>query len=333
MESLKQALSKLFGLSDISLVKLDAGFLSDNYEVTAGAQKFFLKGYRYESVEKIAEIHKVKNIFAGKGIPVIMPIATKTGETFFSVNGKNFALFPFVSGIHYNRGVIPPNAIKVVADLLAKMHRIGKECGFATKEVMSEKDTATVMLEARHLLEIIVNIKNKSAFDKLALASVEMKLRLMEEYNNSKRDRPTEPPILIHGDFHDQNVFFGEDGEIKYVFDFEKAMMAPRWFELWQSADYMFINGDFSKKRVGDAITYLKEYNLKNSISEKELLAGLDAYYRRLIHGFWAEKEHYLKGNTRTDRFLENKSTRYLSENMEKFKRVISEGVYDRNSF
>ncbi|HEU5114384.1 MAG TPA: phosphotransferase [Candidatus Paceibacterota bacterium] len=329
MEALKKALSDRFGLEgDIHLRRVEAGFLSENHFVSCGGAKYFLKGYQSGNESKIAEIHKVKHFFASKGIPVILPIPGKDGKTYFTIGEKLFALFPFVSGIHYDRGTIPKTAIEALGVLLADLHKAGARADFSIAAGFKDKGRETFLAVAREISGLIKKRPVLDDFDRRALAGLEEKIALSIRQIEPAEKLLTEPYILLQGDFHEQNVFFSDERTIKAVFDFEKAMIGPRSYELWRSADYMFLNGDFSEKRISNAIAYLTAYNRENPISPEELGAGLDVYYQRLIHSLWVEQEHYLKNNTRVDRFLDRTTIPFLAANKEAFKKRMIEAVY-----
>jgi Ser/Thr protein kinase RdoA (MazF antagonist) len=329
METLKKAVADNFGFIGIlSLNRIEAGFLSANYAVDAGGKRFFLKGYRFEDSQRIAEIHRIKSFFASKGIPVILPISTKEGKTFFTVDEKHYALFPFVTGVHPQRGSIPPHIIEALGAFIARMHAAGRECDFFVREKFADKDARSVITTACEIIGIIEAKVARDDFDKLALDSLRIKIMLTERDTVAFDRFITESPILLQGDFHEQNIFFDEAGNVKYVFDFEKAVMGLRSFELWRSADYMFLNGYFSKDRIGNVIAYFKAYNHRNPISSEELSNGLEVYYQRCIKSLWVEKEHYLKGNKKTDAFLENRTILFLSEHRDSFLKEIASALY-----
>ena len=329
MEALRDSLCNNFDLKGISSFnKVQGGFLCNNFSFEAAGKKFFLKEYRFEDKNKVAEIHKIKQFFFSKGIPAILPIKTKQTETFFVVGKKIYALFPFIVGVHYIRGTIPISAIESLGKFLAKIHIAGAQCNFHVEGGFKDKGAEAFVRGAQDIIKIIRKKRTRDAFDESALRGLELKIKLTERDAVQAEILIKELPILLHGDYHEQNIFFDEMGNIKNIFDFEKSIMGPRSFELWRSADYMFLNGIFSDKRIADVILYFQSYNQTNPISEVELCNGLDIYYQRSIRSLWVEQEHYLKGSTRTDLFLDNRMISYLSENREEFKRRIVEGVY-----
>ena len=331
MEKLKEILTSQYGFEhDFYIKKFDAGFLSDNYIIEFKDKKFFLKGYRFKDKANVSEVHAVKFFFASKGIPVILPVKTKVGDTIFSLDDKHYALFPFVVGIHYNRGTIPRPIGKALGEFLARMHQVGKEYDFPVKAGFKSKSKATVIFRIKEILNIIESKHKRDAFDTLAFETLSLKLELVNRDSRPVEEFICEPLILLQGDFHEQNIFFDGAGAITCIFDFEKAQMGPRSFELWRSANYMFLNGYFSEGRINDVIAYISAYNAVNPISKDELARGLEIYYQKCIHSVWVEQEHYLKNNSKTDMFLENRTIKYLSQNKSVFLETIVSCVYTK---
>jgi Ser/Thr protein kinase RdoA (MazF antagonist) len=124
---------------------------------------------------------------------------------------------------------------------------------------------------------------------------------------------------LIHGDYHGGNVFFDEQGRVSHVFDLEKSLFAPRMFELFRSAVFLFFGNSFDEENIHKARLYIQAYTAVYPASKGELHKGLTLFYLRFVHGLWVQTEHYLKGNNRVDQFLaqDYERIKYLSENLQ----------------
>lgn len=127
MEQILLKLNQLYGINVSSFKKVEKGFLSDNYFLSDGIKNFFLKKYRFDNSNRIAEVHFSKKYFADGGIPVILPISLLDGKTFFECDTAYYALFPFVEGRHFERGDLSESAIISLGQMLGKIHLLGKE--------------------------------------------------------------------------------------------------------------------------------------------------------------------------------------------------------------
>src|SRR5581483_1788859 len=127
MELLLGRIVELYGIKLGSAEKITDGFLSDNYIVSNGDEKYFFKKYRFKNVERIKEIHSVKRYFSDGGIPVIMPILNNSGESFFEYEGGFYALFPFIDERKLKEADITDEALVSSAEMLSRLHLLGKE--------------------------------------------------------------------------------------------------------------------------------------------------------------------------------------------------------------
>lgn len=118
------------------------------------------------------------------------------------------------------------------------------------------------------------------------------------------------------GDYFCDNVFFGKNDDVSYVFDFEKTQYAPPMYELFRSMFVSFLsipnqeNLELAKKYI-DA--YLETYPFPKEVVKNSLVAA----YQKQIHSLWIEEEHYLKNSTRPDPLLPSQfaCNRYYIEN------------------
>ncbi|MBI2120643.1 MAG: phosphotransferase [Parcubacteria group bacterium] len=317
METLLHHIFQLYELRLEFAEKVTKGFLSENYILADSSAKYFLKKYRFADQARIAEIHQVKRYFSVGGIPVILPLSAKNGNTFFSFESAWYALFPFVNGKHPERSGFTAQEIESLGETLARLHRLGKLSplciGAQCKPWSKTESLATIA----HIEEEIRKRSSLNDFDTLALESLALKQRLISSSTLVYEDLRLPNDHLVHGDYLDNNVFFGEHRAVSHVFDFEKTEYAPRTHELFRSMFYIF-GDDGLPQGLVRAKKYLDAYAETYPIPKEEIQNGLKLFYLKSIHGAWVESEHYLKNNTRVDCFLypDFMRIKFLSENL-----------------
>jgi Ser/Thr protein kinase RdoA (MazF antagonist) len=325
MNELLQTLSELYSPQDpfLETENVDKGVLSINKIVFTHSKKYFLKQYRTSLSEKgVQEVHAVKQFFAGKGIPVILPLAHKNNATYFIFENRIYALFPFLEGRHIEREDLTPTAIKNIGIVQAKMHIIGKDIPFQVSDKLKPWDKENFFQEKLEVVAILNTIERKSEFDVVALEAIALKENLIQKNNKAFNDFDLGPLHLVHGDFLDHNMFFNDKDEIEYIFDFEKAELCPRAFEITRSLLLMFLQSIFNEKTrdasYEKAKLFLDSYNSIYPINATHLRQGIEVYYLKTVHSLWIEKEHYLKNNIRTDTFLPNQMMylKYYTEHL-----------------
>lgn len=321
-EKLIEKISSLYNIKEINNIqKVDKGFLSENYKFESGDREYFLKKYRFKNEDRIKEIHSVKNYFSEGGVPVIMPIKNKDNQYYFEHDGAYYTLFPFVTGIQPERGELSNEMIISLGKMLGKIHLLGRDSKLVINDYFSVPSKKESLETVDKIQEKLNEIKNKNDFDLLALKVVSFKKDLIQKSDVKFDELDLKSDHLVHGDYLYFNVFFDENSEIKYVFDFEKTSYEPRTQELFRSVTYSFLNTDFDDTSIENIKLYIESYLEVYPMDQTELKNGLLAHYIKSIHSFWVEKEHYLKGSNRVDLFLELNYNRikFMTENMDQF--------------
>ena len=303
--------------------RVEGGYSSDNFVISSQDKKYFLKRY-YKKCDqaRIQDIHRAKEFFATSGIPIIRPLITRKGESYFKFGERFYALFPYI-----DRQLNRKNSMEMIrslAEMQAKIHQAGKpgqpkvhqrELTTWNKSLAKNKGWA--------ILEIIESRRQFDQFDKTAKEFVRFKIEQITR--NKIMPQAIELPFdhLIHGDFHDQNVFYNENGGVEYVFDLEKTVYAPRAYELSRAIDYICLD-DFDIAKAG---IYLGAYRKLYPISDKEFFRGFQFYFLKGIHTFWIEENHYLENDRRADELYAGdiKRTRYFEKNLSRLVAEIIE--------
>lgn len=310
------------------LGKVAGGYLSDNFAVGNENKKYFLRQYRAKYTRpEIEAIHRVKKFFAENGIPIISPLKTNNDETFFQFDDRFYALFPFVEEKTIEASNLTDNSIKSIGRMLAKIHLLSKNgLSNLTEEKTSAFDKEKCLEIGEKIRAMVMGIKAPSDFDKMAQKQIEYKIDLIKKNQIKFSDLGLKYDHLIHGDFHALNLFYDENGEVKYVYDLEKAVVSPRSFEIARAIDYICLE-NFDPENIRRAKIFISAYRSIYPISNDEIKIGLRFWYLKNIHSFWIEEAHYLNNNFRTDVFypIQDKKLKYYSKNFDQMIKNILE--------
>lgn len=300
-----------------SFGKVAGGYLSDNFSIGNNEKKYFLRQYRSQyDRERIESMHRIKKFFLENGIPIIPPIETSEGKTFFELKGRFYALFPFIEEETIEASNLSFGSIRSIGKMLAKIHVLSKD-GFPNiTEVKTEIFNKEKAIEqGEEFLKIIKEKEKLDDFDRMALRQITYKLEKIRENDTTVEDLSLKSDHLIHGDFHELNLFFANNGEVKFVYDLEKAVIAPRAYEIARSLDYICLT-KFDEDHYIKAKEFIKAYRSIYELSDQELRKGWIFWCLKNVHSFWIEKAHYLENNTRTDVFypMQDKKLLFYAE-------------------
>ncbi len=302
-----EVIEKLFGLKLSLEGKVSGGFLSENYALTDGSKKYFLKKHRHTSRRQVKEVCEAEQFFAEGGTPVILPIRTLQGDTFFEYEGSFYSLYPFVEGRQLERGKLTETAAISLGQTLGMLHKRGKDGTLEISARFKPWDTNKFLSTAAAIEAEIAKEKPLSEFGALALDCIRLKKQAVLENTITYEQLNLPSDHLIHGDYFCDNVFFDQNDQVSHVFDFEKTHYAPPMFELFRSLFVSFLTVP-TQENLSSAKKYVDAYLAAYPFPKETVRNSLTLAYLRQVYSLWIEEEHYLKHNARPDSLL---STQY----------------------
>ena len=289
------------------------GYLSQNWVITAGNERYFLKQYRFDDVTRVIAAHAALLHFHGTGLPAILPLTTRDGQRVCTMGDHHYTLFPLIAGRQLRRGAMPMAAIQSMGAMLARLHRAGHNVQVPhLRQWRLKADRSLFVADASAILDRIVQQPTLTPFDLLAEQAVRLQLALVARTPMDPAALTLQPDHLVHGDYHDGNLFFNEADEVAYLFDWEKAEIAPREVELVRALLFTcFSNpdnfrGTFLPHNFKQATVFLAAYHAQYPIEPERFIDALRARYWGSLCSLWVVTEHYLHQNTRVDTFLES---------------------------
>jgi len=291
-ETIKQVCSHFDIGTVLEVERVTEGALSNNYFITCDAGKYFLKQYRFVKLERVRGVHAAKKFFVDAGIPVVLPLAAKSGDTIVVDGEKMYSLFPFVVGRQYERGHLPDAAVDSMGTTLARLH-LASRGKIPDIGLMRRYDMET-RFDPEKVEDLRVRIKATglaTEFDRYALDWLEEKYLLAK---NTVRvtEEQMGPRTILHGDFHDKNIFLEDDGRVKYVFDVELAQIGFRVVELVRAFDYSVFDGEYSDERFAMSMRMVRAYTALYPMTAAEIVSGVAEYFNKTVTSDWIEKIH-----------------------------------------
>lgn len=335
-DQIRQLVTKHYKVAPVSVVSpVEAGFLSHNFIIETTEQKFFFKQYRFSDLSRIQGIHRAKFFFADAGVPVILPIQNKHGETILQSGEQFFTLFPFVAGHQFKRGHLSQVALGAMARMQAQIHRAGANIHLHDVQTVSMRKSYQEFVEMAQLLLSKIPKENETAFDVSAREALRLKIRLAEQNRSAIEDIDMASDHLVHGDYQDGNVFFDQHDTLSHVFDWERTRVAPRSFNLGRAIEMVcFGQADtyvpnYSSENFQQARHYLAAYHDVYPVSQREFREAARVRYLHEMISLWVETAHYLETNDRVDVFLESdcEVLRYHTNNFDEYVERICQGI------
>ncbi|MFA6586231.1 MAG: phosphotransferase [Candidatus Paceibacterota bacterium] len=306
------------------------GVSSKNYEIKTTTGLYFLKKHRKNAGLRIDSIEKVEKFFSKKEIPVICPIPTKENKLHCFYEGDCYVLYPFIPGISFTQENIPNQAIIRMAEMLAKIHLLGKDplinFSLSNSRYFLPEKSENLIRDIDYFLEKILNMEEKSDYDNEAYEALLFKKELALKFSSETDNFSFEEFNLGHGDFHPGNIFFDSKNNISAIYDFDMSGPQPRIYELVRAMMLTCFDNSFAKKNFKKAKIFIKTYYELYPFLKEDFKQAVNCFY---FKGFsvWRERAHYNENNRRTDKtyLLSNKTLKYMTENRE----FLIDSIYD----
>lgn len=297
-----------FQLGDVlEIAESTEGVLNRNYILRTNVGKFFVKHVRDKAKDRVPEVVLIETFMRERGIPAVCMRASTSGERCATYDGSVYCVYPFIESdrAHDYRA---EDYVRMGA-LLGQIHQAGsKEIPLAlTKQQFAFKETNIIQETLENRRAEILAIAQPTGIDEVFLSYLDLKLAHLPAFTSA----PT--PVnstLIHGDYHAGNLLIAADTrEIIGVCDWEKAIMAPRAYELARSILYISFSGDYDENAaLATARAFMKGYASTYPISEEELREGFRLLLMQTVRSTWIEHHHYDLHDTRVDQFVEHEA-------------------------
>jgi Ser/Thr protein kinase RdoA (MazF antagonist) len=268
------------------------------WKVEIEGEKLFFKKVRPDiisSEERFEEVIKVQNLLAHNDIPVVKPVPTKNGDLYFKDQESLYILYPFVSGITKSRQDLNDTNVTSLAKTLANIHLSGKGPVFQLSyQFKGWKSKNQFNDTAKSLIDLINQKEVKTELDEISIRYINAKSRIVNSMKLTFEELNLTNDHIIHGDYQENNVFFGEDDNVKWVIDLDTAQQSPRAREVARAIDMMCINrSDLTESGIRKARLFFKTYCEVYPMNSTELRIGFLAQFMKTSYSLFQFTEHY----------------------------------------
>lgn len=198
-----------YGLRDLrSLTGVPAGSVNSNFELRAGAGRYFLRLYEERDLAGAERETAMLDRMVRSGVPTPAPLLRADGGFVSKVHGKPAALFPWQVGTMRCQAAVTADDARHVGAALAAVHAAG--AGETSEPGRFRYD------------DLLARLQWIADRDDERFRSVVPVLRDELRRTHARRERPL-PRGLTHGDLFRDNVLWDDRGRIAALLDFESA--------------------------------------------------------------------------------------------------------------
>jgi homoserine kinase type II len=295
----------------VSCVPVAQGLLNRGYRLTTTRGRFFLKHYVDGATADLATIvrqHRATVCLGSLGLPVAAPLADADGRTVAMIDGRPYALYPWVEGCHRSGGELDEQQSGRLGALLGLVHttltRVLRGPGRAPAEALAGADPADTDRLIDELLRLVRCSRAREPrdpFDRLA------EQRLLERRALLERHAHRRPPAAtsrvtgwVHGDFHPLNLLY-RGAEPAAILDWDRLGVLPRAEEAVRAAVIFFLREADGTLDLAKVRGYARAYRSAAGAPAAELASAVHRVWWERLNDFWTLRWRYQRDDRRAD--------------------------------
>ncbi|MFJ9409111.1 phosphotransferase [Streptomyces sp. NPDC101393] len=282
------------------------GLLNHGYFLATTHGRYFLKHHLDGDRTALARQHRATLRLAALGLPVAPPVADADGRTVTVLDGRCYALHPWVEGRHLGGAALTHGQSRRLGALLGLVHT-------ALEQVMADAvhpprpphtDAAADPEQTFEMIDELLALARvthpRTSFDELAEHRL-LERRALLERQAHRRPAPGAEPAAgwVHGDFHPLNVLY-RGAEPAAIVDWDRLGVQPRAEEAVRAAAIFFVRpcGTLDLAKVA---AYAGAYRSACGAGADELAAAVHRVWWERLNDFWMLTWRYRLGDRRTD--------------------------------
>lgn len=282
------------------------GYLNRSYRVETDAGYFFVKRHTRFHRAELRLQHRLLLTLQERGLSVGAPLPDRQGRTWTVVNHRPVSVFPWTIGQHRAGASLSESECTALGALLGRTHLLLAELGEDQPQpfLLPPIRVAQAARRAERLLQQVRAHQPSDDFDRLAEAYVRFAIGHFRAYAG-------EADVLAcltrwqltHGDFHQLNVIFADDGGMTIV-DWDRLRVQPRLVELVRALVLWLHDPQTGVVDVQRAEWVVEGYVAEAPVEPGALAQLVEHWWWSKLSDLWILDTHYQRGNPSADDLL-----------------------------
>ncbi len=339
IQSELDAISTAYGLAPLQFVSTpEKGISTKNIiAVTAEGDTYFIKKHKKGDLEKISNAEKAAQFIATySNTPVLLPTPTSEGKAHAVIEEEAYSVFPYVhdSGRPESDGADIAH-MKRLGAMLGMIHSASQKAALPDDVqhvpawILESKEESLARFEK--LRTLITAKSERDEYDEKALAFIDLKASLMDSVELESESH--EVLAMCHGDYHQSNLLFNEQGEISAVCDWDISGVGNPYTELVRSFKMCVIGWKYKQLDTlwEPAAAFMEGYRSTcgYTIEVSKVETAIRVWYSKLLTQAWPLTDHYYLNHTKSDRSVDSDLNKllFLRDDQKIFAQLITQGL------
>ncbi|MGW1835618.1 phosphotransferase [Streptomyces sp. NPDC002067] len=282
------------------------GLLNRGYTLVTTDGRYFLKHHLDGDRGSISRQHRATLRLAALGLPLAPPLARADGRTVTVLDGRCYALHPWVDGEHLGGTALTLAQSRRLGALLGLVHTALEQVMPAQRRpgpaphAQPSAQPAQTFDVIDELLALARVTRPRTSFDELAEHRLRERRALLERHAHRRPADPCAAAVgWVHGDFHPLNVLY-RGATPAAIIDWDRLGVQPRAEEAVRAAAIFFVRpcGTLDLAKVA---AYAGAYRGARGADPGELAAAVHRVWWERLNDFWMLTWRYRLGDRRTD--------------------------------
>lgn len=301
--------------SRLSCEPVAEGLLNRGYRLATTRGSFFLKHYlaaETADTGTISRQHRTTRRLDALGLPVAPPLPDAHGRTVTVIDGRAYALYPWIDGTHRTGIELTAAQSRRLGTLLGRVHaalarvqppptaHLGRWPGGGRLRYAGADPEQTYAL-VDELLTLARRHRPRDPFDELAEHRLRERRELLRRHAHRRPPDPAGPVTgWVHGDFHPLNLLYRDDEPVAIV-DWDRLDVQPRAEEAVRAAAIFFLRPDDGTLDLLKVLPYARAYRQAAGVGPQELAAAVHRVWWERLNDFWMLRWRYERQDRRAD--------------------------------
>ncbi|MER7107028.1 phosphotransferase [Streptomyces sp. NPDC000229] len=286
----------------LSCVPVTQGLLNRGYRLATTHGAYFLKQHLDAPTadrDTIVRQHRATQRLHALGVPVAPPLPDAEGDTVAEIDGRCYALHPWIEGRHRAGAQLTAAGSRRLGALLGLVHTCLEQVmeSHSGHQYRSADPEETFRVIDR-LLALARARRPRDAFDELAEHRLLERRRLLADHAH-RRPPPASAGGWVHGDFHPLNLLY-RGAEPAAIIDWDRLGVQPRAEEAVRAAAIFFVQ-PAGGLELGKVRAYARAYRRAAGADSAELAAAVHRVWWERLNDFWILRWRYQLHDGRAD--------------------------------
>ncbi len=282
---------------------LTLSVINANYRVETASGPVMMRAHKDSMPRERIELeHKGMRWAGERGLPTNPPVADGDGETVFEIDGRFWAVFPWIEGHSLLRRTVTPDEAELLGGWHAQSHTVLREYPVEGLHRNSELSWSTEksLADLRQIAAAIEAVERPTEAHRQHAGWVAAQIEMLETEELRPPEAFAELAVqACHGDFHERNVMVDGSNRLLAVIDWERFCLSVPAVEVVRAVTFALLWDPPQLER------YLRGYGAVAKLERRSIRPSVELWWQSSVHNTWAYRDGYIRGNANVVQFFE----------------------------